>query len=320
MLIVVEGCDGVGKSSLVKQLVERIDGDLTVRHLGPPKRHPLEETVLSLNDYLPGTGMHAVCDRFHLGELIYGPIYRGESQLGPIDGPGHRWVDGWIRSVGGYLVLVNADLETVTARIGVRGDDFVQTEHLDRILTEYRKTFFHSHAARALVYVPGVHAETVIRDARTAEANAARSPLHVAGLKFVGNPHPKIMLVGDEPSPRHARGDRPTFRAPFVPYRDGCGWYLMETLTTRLVDRCAVVNQVDLTEDHVGCFAGTEAVALGQKAHRTLERLHIAHGTVPHPQWIRRFHHGRLAEYGTCIEKVRIGEDVTDYFKALVTA
>ena len=49
MLIVIEGCDGVGKTSLARDLCERTGAEY--RHLGPPQAHPLEEYVLPLDGY-----------------------------------------------------------------------------------------------------------------------------------------------------------------------------------------------------------------------------------------------------------------------------
>lgn len=318
MLIVVEGCDGVGKTTLAEALVERLGRGAELRHLGPPVRHPLEECVLDLDDYRPGVGRHVVVDRLHLGELIYGPIYRGESRLGRIDGPGHRWVDAWLRSVGALVVHVDAELETVLARIDVRGDDYVKVEHLERILNEYRHAFRVSTTTRRATQWPPTPdtpseaeaaVEGLVQVAAMLEKKAARSPL--AGHRFVGDPTPEVILVGDEPSPRHQRGDRPTYRGPFVPYRDGCGWFLFGALTAGTLKTAAVVNSVDVDAAMLAALddyrhrCAPAWVALGRKASLRLKGLGVPHAAVPHPQFVRRFHHEQLEDYGQLIAGVR---------------
>jgi thymidylate kinase len=321
MLIILEGCDGVGKTTIARHLAERIDGDVRIGHCGPPEAHPLEETVLPLNGYRPGVGEHVVMDRFHIGELIYGPIYRNASLLGGIDGPGHRWVDAWLRSVGGLLVHVDAELTTVMERIDIRGDDYVKVEHLDRILTEYRQAFAASRGApRIHVTSPPVEdhdrVDYILSAARQVEAGAAAGVLR--DIPHVGAFNPTVLLVGDEPSPRHRRGDRPTYRAPFVPYRDSCGWFLYGALPAHLLIKTAVVNQCDLTPGNVHVLQEVpKLVAMGREAEKKLKRLGVElYGVVPHPQHVRRFHHARQVEYGNLIDVAgAVGEDLSHYFK-----
>lgn len=85
-LIILEGPDGAGKSTFAARIANRfITRDFQITHQGPP---PAEvNRFLHYRDVLDRamsrpTGM----DRWAPGELVYGPIYRGEDKLG--------W-DGW---------------------------------------------------------------------------------------------------------------------------------------------------------------------------------------------------------------------------------
>lgn len=329
MLIAIEGCDGVGKTTLAESLVRKLNESGTwtgdeaeLRHLGPPERHPLVECVHDFQTYRPHSGRHLVIDRLHVGELIYGPIYRNESKLGGIDGPGHRWVNHWLASVGALTVFVDAELETVLKRIDVRGDDYVQVEHLGQILSAYRdaqrSTYGSAHVGVRWPPPEGTTTSLVDRILVTADSldrRAAHSPL--AGARYLGVPDPRVVLVGDEPSPRHLEngGTRPDFRAPFVPYPDGSGWYLYAALTPSTLRGAAVINQTALTSDLARQLSRTRTctgmgrsfIALGREADRRLNALNVPHATVPHPQYVRRFMHGHQADYGQLI--ARLGTD-----------
>lgn len=73
-LIIIEGVDRTGKSTLAQKLVDRFSeaGDRHVQllHFGPPQQGALSEYLQPLLDYDPRVD-DVVCDRFHLGELVW---------------------------------------------------------------------------------------------------------------------------------------------------------------------------------------------------------------------------------------------------------
>jgi thymidylate kinase len=312
MLVIIEGCDGTGKSTLAARLAERLDG-AEVLHLGPPKRHPLEETVLALDDYTPGSGRHVIVDRFHLGEMIYGPIYRGESKLGPLGGPEHKWVDLWLKSRGALQVVLTATLKTVEDRIGVRGDDFVKNEHLRSILREYAQAAHLSMVAtNSHVYpLEGIE-EMLLEDAALLEAAVVASRMFEVTDRWTGDPDPLTLLVGEETSPAHLRGRRPMYKAPFVPYPNTSGWYLLDVLPADVLTRCAIVNALEVDLPAVlGRLQPRHVVALGGKARAALTEARIGRPffTTDHPQFVRRFHHDRLPEWGAHLAALAQGKE-----------
>ena len=89
MFIVVEGPDNVGKTTLIKNLKDHFN-DITFHTLHYTNvKHPSSEELIkySAKLYEEMFGLMSfvstkeksgvICDRSHLGELIYGPIYRG---------------------------------------------------------------------------------------------------------------------------------------------------------------------------------------------------------------------------------------------------
>ena len=83
-LILLEGPDGAGKTTLMETLTARLrERHITcsTHHSGVPTVHPMVEYVevlLRLHD----AQVPAVVDRLHLGEQTYGHIVRGNDQLG----------------------------------------------------------------------------------------------------------------------------------------------------------------------------------------------------------------------------------------------
>lgn len=98
MLIILEGPDGSGKSTLAKALQQETGGDII--HRSAPVEHPLIEYVAPLSGY-NGSGT-LILDRWHLGEEVYGPLYRGGSRLGP---HGFNAVEDVLIELGAVLVF-----------------------------------------------------------------------------------------------------------------------------------------------------------------------------------------------------------------------
>lgn len=86
MLIILEGPDGAGKSTLAQELAAHLgrttSDKVEVWHRGAPTHHPLEEYLLPLLSYRPGTGHHLILDRWHWGEAVYPKILNRPTQLG----------------------------------------------------------------------------------------------------------------------------------------------------------------------------------------------------------------------------------------------
>lgn len=119
MLIIVEGADGVGKTTFAHKLAAELNCD--VWHKGPPTADPITEYEMPLVDYTPE--QNVVCDRWHLGEVVYPPILgRGPG----MDRETRDRIDVFLSSLGAYVVML---LNTpATIRRNVRFDDLVTAE------------------------------------------------------------------------------------------------------------------------------------------------------------------------------------------------
>lgn len=82
MITIIEGPDGAGKTTLVQDLRYRWINTVG-HHQGPYVHDVIGETLTSISSAMC-LASHVVCDRLHLGERIYGPVFRGKDMLGDL--------------------------------------------------------------------------------------------------------------------------------------------------------------------------------------------------------------------------------------------
>lgn len=147
MLIILEGADGVGKTTVAAGLMNLL-GDARLLHASQPKADWVTEYVTPLVDYqpnnghgVPGSPSHIVCDRWHWGEVIYGPLYRNASIL---DEDGMLYMNAFLNSKGAVIVHMWNTEDTLLQRWSERGEDFLQPEHLAGVLNRYHDLARHS--------------------------------------------------------------------------------------------------------------------------------------------------------------------------------
>lgn len=307
MLIILEGTDGAGKTTLADHLVSKmwtLGVETEVLHAGPPESgiSVFEQYTLPLlerREKIARRNYLLILDRWHLGELIYGPLLRGKSQLDPEQ---FAYLELLLESLGAVKVVVNATDSAIRDRLGAHREDLVSVEQAIDI-----KELFLSLALNYptwQVLVPEMHeTDEMVSELLKYAAHdnlAARVLSRVPG--YVGSVVPNLLLVGDEPSGWHV-GDqtRPAF---YPDVRGSSSSYLLRSLL-------AHGNAIDV--GFCNANDGTDVkylwrlldcpmvVALGNNASTTLHRLNIHHTTRPHPQWVRRFHHSDHVVYGRAI-------------------
>jgi len=79
-IVILEGPDGAGKTTLATTLAVRYQYNF--KRCGPPiSGLPEIERYTCLIENADASSKRIVFDRLHVGELVYGPIVRGHSQL-----------------------------------------------------------------------------------------------------------------------------------------------------------------------------------------------------------------------------------------------
>ena len=310
MFVIFEGCDGSGKSSLAAAVAEEVrkrhpEDTVQEIHRSQLKRPPLDEYVFDVSDYEPDIPIHIVADRWHWGEEVYGPLYRGKSAstLGQF-----RWMDMWLSSRGATTWHVTQPIERIVDRLNARGEDFLRGEHIMTVLQVFDDIAKQAATSTDSVEPEGDTSVLVQRIVNRAEYQAQSSANTRKYASYVGDPMPHTILVGEK------RGGEPPYvtESAFMPINGNSGEYLLSSLPADWWRGVALVNGVEegdkltqLVED----TAGPQVVALGRAASDVLMDLDIEHGGVPHPQYVRRFHNSKQSDYGILIrEHARTGD------------
>lgn len=132
-IIILEGIDGSGKSTLATHLARQTTLQPTLIHRGPIRTTVIDELIQPLFDVGPDELL--IADRWHISELIYGPIYRGESR---IDVETVEDIEASLKLLGAVRVILQPNLGTVYSRLAKRGEDFLAQEHIPLVYAAYK--------------------------------------------------------------------------------------------------------------------------------------------------------------------------------------
>lgn len=325
MLIIVEGTDGGGKTTVVKRIAEQIsaefpDSHVDARHCGIPQRHPLDEYEKPLYDYVPGMGDHVIYDRHFLGELVYPQIVGRETLL---DRAVMAHINMFLRARGAVLLVIDTSEDAVRARLARRG------ETVEQINAAVRGVYGFRDALRGGVrllptacVIPTI--DNVDNIITTTIAAARRTEQDVAPLAkfttYVGPPRPRYLLLGDvRHAHRHgstsdaARADR---SPSFAPYPATSGHFLLSHLPSEILSFTGLANACDV-DDVVALREALEFPKTLPLGRRAIGRLTQLYGewigrSVSHPQYVRRFQYDTGTEYGRLIQQILTEQNVVN--------
>lgn len=317
LLIVIEGVDKCGKSTLAAALAERLadtPGDFTaVRHCSKPERHPLEEYEVDLDAYRPGVGMHVIYDRHAWGERVWPTIFGRDTEY---TDEMHLHVELYLRSRGALMIHAVAGAEAIASR---RTEDDLDASKVDLALSLFRDVRRGSFLpCLRYDFAHGDFEESVndFVDGATALEDETAEVFDVTP-HWVGTPRPDLLLVGDEPGPT-----KPDDQAvPFRPWGGTVGPHLLGLNLPW--HRIALANARSQKYGDTPLWSlwhrlGSPAVvALGNEAKIALLAEGVPAGAVPHPQWVRRFHYSKLPAYAALIKSAaETGHDLREAARA----
>lgn len=308
MLLILEGPDCVGKTTLAVQLTKRLERAgyaVELRHCGPPTQHPLNEYELPLFDYRPGGNRAIIYDRHFWGELVYPELFGRATQLTPAI---RLHIELFLMSRGAQLISVTAPTERIQRCISCRGDELVKPEVVSRMNYLFSRRLVDSLLPYTAIDGFEIDNDDVWAIMESADAQARRAARIRNYVTYVGSSRPRVLLVGDQRhNVRLGTGD---LRPAFLPYPATSGNYLLEALASRLgrfdLARVGIANACD-DDDITQLWHDLNRPALvimgkrAERATRDLVKYAWENGTkcviVEHPQYRRRFLHAQAADY-----------------------
>jgi thymidylate kinase len=153
VIVVIEGVDGTGKSTLVTRLVEKFMAsadrkDIHVYRYGPPPFNPEtgEHRSRQASDDLRRVFQHSysgnvIVDRWTWGCPVYGPIFRPELDIDGYGELGEDRFNGLERMLdiaGGRTVWLDAPQDVLSDRLAARGD-WLLSDDIDRRMDQVSK-------------------------------------------------------------------------------------------------------------------------------------------------------------------------------------
>lgn len=132
-VIVMEGCDKTGKTTTAQRL--GADLEWPVLKFGQPgPEGPFAEYMRALVNH----DGPFIADRFHMGESVYGPIYRGTP---PMSAEQTEQIEELLFARGALVVLMEDFPSAVIDRFKALKEDFAREDDVYKIMNKYEELF-----------------------------------------------------------------------------------------------------------------------------------------------------------------------------------
>jgi len=120
MLILLEGPDGSGKTTLAKQLAKQTGYKQVC--FSYPKSEQEKAEMLSMYEKVIKSAGNVIIDRCWYSEMVYGPILRKENN---ISFPQMYTLERLLAKKGAMIIYCTGDRNTLWERCLKRGEDYV---------------------------------------------------------------------------------------------------------------------------------------------------------------------------------------------------
>jgi len=149
MIIILEGPDGSGKTTLAKQIARQTG--YTYEHRSKPENE--EEKARMMGEYIQmcKSKQNIIVDRCWYSEMVYGKVMRDQSY---IDYPQMYELERMLAKNGAIIIYCTAPTAALWMRATKRGEDYITCrEDFNAICEEYNKLMNVPH------YIPVVKYE-----------------------------------------------------------------------------------------------------------------------------------------------------------------
>jgi hypothetical protein len=289
-LIIFEGPDGAGKSTLAKSLAREIGALYT--HLGPFPRVGSGLARLYVEAMLPAVLGYSdvVLDRCWLSEIPYGRAFReGQDRIGDR----HRLLERLAWRCRSMVVFCTPSWGVVRGNFEARREHELleRVNQLQYVYAHYATTMSQLTSLPAVRLDPFRYPQGAgLNDLYDCLTHITSRP-HPLGMATVGNFMGSILLVGESYGP--VQDNEPLYQWPFGSLANsGCSLWLARQLEKAGVgeDSLLWVN-ADQLDSFTANRQNLHVVALGGAAAKKLRELgRSSFHQVVHPQAWKRFH------------------------------
>jgi hypothetical protein len=292
-IIILEGPDCAGKTTLARELSDRYGSEMAVIHQGPfPRvtaaqlpRFYVESMMPAINNY---TGL--IMDRSWLSEPIYGSAFRGGTNR--ISDVARRHLERIAMRHGAVVVLCLPPWEAVATEwkkrkgFDPKAEMLEGLDQLEHVYQGYERLHLDTDLP-VVRYNYKMHGSQngIIRS----QLERIGAPLHELRSRMVGDLDAQVILVGEKASD-HTDADA-LRQFPFCSFsKQGSSAWLTEQLWKADISEQALLwlNASDGVHQIKDLYA-RPTIALGQAASDALTALGIPHEMVAHPQYHKRF-------------------------------
>lgn len=275
MIIILEGSDKVGKTTLSKLLEARYESEVV--HFSAPKKDPYREYM----DFLDkaDTKKNYVLDRFHVGEIVYGELYRGKSKVS-VD---QLWyLDLRLQAHQALLVHCFTDSDTVKRKFIEDNEESSRLEDVETILSMFKDAVTVSCLQRFDYNwqdpksTPKLfeRIDFLIKEPRLENEEVKN---------YLGSPEPKVLFLGDTKNKR--------LRGKGI-FESRSGKFLIKCLERVGIlngKAIGITNSDLITKEFYEKIGKPKIVCLGKKSLLRTTKMKLSAYHIQHPQWMFRF-------------------------------
>jgi len=133
MLIVFEGPDGAGKTSIAEGVQRKLHATRT--HCGPPHPSRAFDHWMQIVQLASDASHNVVCDRLHWGDAVYAAKYRPDTGPQLTDCEFNR-INQEIARLNGIIVYVTASADVLRERFD---GEYIDPDDIERLISAYEE-------------------------------------------------------------------------------------------------------------------------------------------------------------------------------------
>jgi len=270
MRIILEGPDGTGKTTLARQLAEKLG--LKYQH----EKIPLDGLKYYVN-LVSNMEDNIVYDRCYLGEAIYPSVFQDTFRRDLTRGEVHM-LEMALVAKGAILIKCLTSIDQEWSIIRDRGDHLITDRSMIHRVHHGYLWWFERTLLPGFIYNHTVDSlEDVLQKVSIIQATGYGPSRH-PGVSGFSSGSPR-MLVGESRNQgslafTSAVGCSAWFHELLA--ESGDRYYLTNSDHPTLLEEIQVVDPIEI-------------ISLGQQADFVLTELQVEHTKLPHPQYVKRF-------------------------------